>query len=188
MEDTGFSIALFLHIVGALGIFAGLGLEWTGLAQLRKAASPDQVRPWMGVFKSSRSLGFVSMLVAVVTGLYMVVADVGPTPWVLVTLGVLVLLIVFSAAVTGPRMAAIGRLLPAEKPPVSDAFRRLAGSPALTLSLRLRLALALGIVFLKVLQPDWPGSLSTVAAAMLLAYGSTLPFPRPVPASETSTH
>ena len=30
------SIVLFLHIVGALGIFVALGLEWTGLWQIRK--------------------------------------------------------------------------------------------------------------------------------------------------------
>ncbi len=29
MDD--YSIALFLHIVGALGFFVALGLEWTGL-------------------------------------------------------------------------------------------------------------------------------------------------------------
>ena len=32
-----YSIALFLHIVGALGFFVALGLEWTGLRQIRSA-------------------------------------------------------------------------------------------------------------------------------------------------------
>ena len=35
MEDLGYSIALFVHIVGALGFFVALGLEWTGLSQIR---------------------------------------------------------------------------------------------------------------------------------------------------------
>ena len=30
-----YSIALFLHVVGALGFFVVLGLEWTSLRQLR---------------------------------------------------------------------------------------------------------------------------------------------------------
>jgi hypothetical protein len=29
--------ALFLHIVGALGLFAALALEWAGLSNLRRA-------------------------------------------------------------------------------------------------------------------------------------------------------
>ena len=31
---NAYSIALFLHIVGALGFFVALGLEWTGLWQI----------------------------------------------------------------------------------------------------------------------------------------------------------
>ncbi len=68
-----YSIALFFHIVGALGFFVALGLEWTGLRQIRKAVSPDQVRGWMGILKSTRKVGFVSMLTAVITGIYMMV-------------------------------------------------------------------------------------------------------------------
>jgi len=39
-----YSIALFLHVVGALGFFVALGLEWTSLRQIRGAATSGQVR------------------------------------------------------------------------------------------------------------------------------------------------
>src|SRR5512141_2320161 len=133
MEDIGFSIALFVHIVGALGFFVALGLEWTGLSQLQSATQPEQLRPWMGVLGRSRRLGFASMFVTVITGFYMMVTDVGPVPWLIVTLGSLVLLIVLAVALTGPRMTAIGRALTAEKTTLSDVFRRLANHPLLGL-------------------------------------------------------
>ena len=41
---NAYTIVLFLHIVGALGFFVALGLEWTGLSQLQSAMSLEQVR------------------------------------------------------------------------------------------------------------------------------------------------
>jgi hypothetical protein len=66
---NAYSIALFLHIVGALGIFVALGLEWTGLWQIRSAMTPQQVGGWMRILKGVRKFGFASMLTTVVTGI-----------------------------------------------------------------------------------------------------------------------
>ena len=41
---TAYSIALFLHIVGVLALFAGIALEQTALRRLRNARSLAQVR------------------------------------------------------------------------------------------------------------------------------------------------
>ncbi|HZD56043.1 MAG TPA: hypothetical protein VE136_04935, partial [Anaerolineales bacterium] len=98
-------IALFLHIVGALGFFVALGLEWTGLSQLRSAMTLEQVRAWMGILKSVRKVGFISMLTTVITGIYMLVTVWGGEAWIIVTLGSLVLVIALAQVVTAPRMA-----------------------------------------------------------------------------------
>jgi len=68
---NNYSIALFLHIVGALGFFVALGLEWTGLGQIRSAMTLEQVRAWMSTLKSVRKVGFASMLTTVISGFYM---------------------------------------------------------------------------------------------------------------------
>ena len=39
-----YAIAVFLHIVGALGLFAALGLEWASLLNLRRATAAGQAR------------------------------------------------------------------------------------------------------------------------------------------------
>ncbi len=173
-----FSIVLFLHIVGALGVFVALGLEWTGLRQIQSAISSDQVRGWMGILKSLRKFGLASMLATVISGLYMIVAHVGAKPWIIVTIGALVLIIAIAQVLTAPRMAAVGRALAAGKGTLSETFHSLANHPLLQVSIQTRAAIALGIVFLKVARPDLAGSLATVAAAILLGIASVIPFYR----------
>lgn len=169
------SIALFLHIVGAVGIFVALGLEWTGLWQIRSAMTPQQVGGWMRILKSVRKFGFASMLTAVVTGIYMTLAAWGGEAWIIVTVGSLVLMIALAQVVTAPRMMAIGRALAAEKGGLSKTFHSLATNPLLWISIQTRVAIALGIVFLKVAQPDWGGSLITIGVAIVLGAASVLP-------------
>ncbi len=176
MDDN--SIALFLHIVGALGFFVALGLEWTGLWQIQSAISPEQVRGWMGILKSVRKVGFASMLATVITGIYMMLTDWGGVAWIFVTLGSLLLVIVLSLALTGPRMAAIGQALVTKKGPGSQTFHSLASHPLLWISIQTRVAIALGIVFLKTAKPDLGGSLLTLGVAIVLGLASALPMLR----------
>ena len=172
------SIALFLHIAGALGFFIALGLEWTGLWQIRSAMIPVQVRAWMGILKNTRKVGFVSMLATVITGIYMMLTDVGAEAWIIATIGSLVLVIALSQVLTAPRMAAIGRTLATEKGTLSSTFHNLADQPLLWISIQTRVAIALAIVFLKTVKPDLVGSLLTVGVAIVLGVASTLPVSR----------
>ena len=66
---SSFSIALFLHIVGALGVSVALGLEWIGLFQIRKATGPAEIRAILKVVGSTTRFGFASMLATVITGI-----------------------------------------------------------------------------------------------------------------------
>ncbi len=172
---NAYLIALFLHILGAVGIFVALGLEWTGLWQIRSATTPQQVGGWMRILKSVRKFGFASMLTVVVTGIYMMVTVWGGEAWIIVTVGSLVLMIALAQVVTAPRMVAIGRALATEKVPLSQTFYSLANHPLLRISLQTRVAIALGIVFLKIAQPDWGGSLITIGVAIVLGLASALP-------------
>lgn len=172
---NAYSIALFLHIVGAVGIFVALGLEWTGLWQIRSAMTPQQVGGWMRILKSVRKFGLASMLTTVVTGIYMMVTVWGGTAWIIVTVGSLVLMIALAQVVTALHMAAMGRALAIEKAPLSQTFYRLTNYPLLWISIQTRVAIALGIVFLKIAQPDWGGSLITIGATIVLGAASVLP-------------
>ncbi len=167
------SIALFFHITGALGMSAAIGLEAFGLQQVRGAAMPMQAGSGMRILGSTRKLGFPSMLVVVLTGLYMMVTGDGPTPWLFTTLGAVVLLIALTGA-SGPRMAAVGKALVGETAPLSGRFHSIVNHPLLTISLYTRIAIILGIVFLKTTQPGWIGSLLIMSVAIIIGAVSAM--------------
>ena len=181
---NSYSIALFFHIVGALGFFLALGLEWTGLWQLRSALLSQEVRAWMGLLKSARRFGFASMLAAVISGVYLMATAWGRVAWLIVTVGALVVVIVLSLALSGPRMAAIGRALATEQGAVSLTFQRVANHPLLWISIQTRVAITLGIVLLKTVKPDLSGSLLIIGVAIIFGLASALPMPR----HERGTH
>jgi len=156
-----YSIALFLHIVGALALFATLAFEWVGLRQIHSATLSEQVPTWMGILKGASRAGFPSMLVTVITGVYMMVVAWGQTPWLVTTVGALVLMIIFARA-AAPRLKALGRSLGA------------VNNPLLWVSVQTRSTIALGIIFLKIAKPDWVGSLLTIGAAVVLGVVSAL--------------
>jgi hypothetical protein len=185
---SNFAIALFLHIVGALGVSVALGLEWIGLSQIRRATVTDEIRAILKVVKSTTKMGFLSMVATVITGLYMVLAALGWVPWILIVLGALVLAMVLARVLTAPRMVAIGRALAMEKGPVSQTFHNLVNDPILWISIQTRLTIVLGIVFLKIAKPDLGGSLLTIGVAIVLGIASALPIFRPARAHTTSAN
>jgi hypothetical protein len=180
-------ITLFLHIVGALGVSVALALEWTGLRQIQTAKLPEQVRTWIGIFRSVRKVGFISMLTTVITGIYMIVTYWGGKPWIVVTMGSLILVIVLAQVLTAPRMAAIGRALATEKGSVSQSFHSLVADPTLWISVQTRMGIILGIIFLKNAKPDLAGSLLAIGVAIVLGIASALPMSRRVRVQEGST-
>ena len=172
---SNYSIALFLHIVGALGFFVVLGLEWIGLSQIRRARLAEEARAILGTVKSADRLGFVSMPTTIVTGIYMLLTVWGWVPWIIVMLGALVLEIMLFVVLAKPRMATIEQALAAETKFVSQTFHDLVNDPILWISIRTRVAIILGIVFLKITTPDLGGSLVTIGIAIVLGLASALP-------------
>jgi hypothetical protein len=173
-----YSIALFLHIAGALGFFIVLGLEWIGVSQVRNAKLPEQAHAILETVKGADRLGAVSMMTTIVTGIYMMVTLWGWVAWMIVVLGALVLEIVLFVALTRPRMAAIEQVLATEKGSLSQTFHNLVNQPILWISIRTRVAIILGIVLLKIAKPDLIGSLLTIGVAIVLGLASSLPIPR----------
>ena len=172
------TVVLFLHIVGVLGLFVALGLEWIGLRQVQSAMVLEQVRAWMGIFKGMRGFGFASMGTAVITGVYLMVTDIGLIPYVYISILALILMIFLSIVITGPRMVAIGQASVMGNGTLSGAFYRSANSPLLSLSIQTRIAIALGIVFLKITKPGLTGSLLAIGIAIVLGIAASLYLPK----------
>src|SRR5512146_1116111 len=118
-----YSISLFLHIVGALGIFASLAIEQAGLVNLRRASTNAQAREWLALLRVLQRIQGPSALVLLVTGLYMMATHWSHQAWAGLGLVGMVLMAIIGAVVTGRRMKAIGRALPAGDGPLPGALR-----------------------------------------------------------------
>jgi hypothetical protein len=170
-----YSIALFLHIVGALGFFVAFGLEWTSWLYLRRATTITQAREWLGVLGLLRRVGPVSMGIILLAGFYLMATAWGGTAWIGIALAAMVLIAVLGGVLTGRRVAGIGQALAAESETLSLAFRQRLNDPLLETSLKVRVAIALGIVFLMTAKPALEGALLTLSAAVIVGLASTLP-------------
>jgi hypothetical protein len=170
-----YSTAVFLHIVGALGIFAAIGLEWAGLTNLRRAADTAQVREWVRLLAAPRTMGGPAALLVLVSGIYLSATRWGPVGWILVALGGMVVIAGLGGAIGGRRISAIVGALATESGPVSTTLRGRLDDPALAVSLWVRTALLLGIVFLMTNRPSWGGSLAAMGAALVLGIAAAIP-------------
>jgi hypothetical protein len=170
-----YSISLFLHIVGALGLFTVLGLEWAGLHYLRRATGAREVREWVKLLAAPRMLAGPAALLILASGIHMTATRWGPRGWIIVGLAGMAAIAVLSAAVGGRRVGAIARALPGDDGPISAALDRQIHDPMLSLSLRVRAALFLGVVFVMSTEPSTAGSLAAMAVATLAGVAAALP-------------
>jgi hypothetical protein len=170
-----YSISVFLHIVGALGLFAALALEWAAVHNLRGATTTEQVREWVKLLSMLRLVGGPSAVTLLATGIYMSAARWGEQGWIAAGFGGLVVIAVLGGTLTGRRVRGIASALGGEDGPMSAALRRRLHDPVLALSAWLRTALGLGIVFVMSTKPGSAGALGAMVVAVALGIAAGLP-------------
>lgn len=173
---TIYTAALFLHVMGALGLFVALGLEVTGLHHLRRAATGEEARERIRALAVLPRLYIPSMLAILLPGLYMTATVWGwRVGWTPVALVALVLLAALGAALTGTRMPALGRSTAAASGPLSPDLRQRLRDPLPWTSIQMRTAIAVGIVFLMTVKPPLEGALLTIGVAAVLGLAASVP-------------
>lgn len=165
-----YTFALFLHILGALGLFIALGLESIGLWHLRRSGTLEDARHWLAIVLMPGPLYGISWAAIIIPGIYMAVAVWGEAAWIAVAFLSVCVIIILGVILSRKRMVAIGGSMEAEggtlrlSPALRDRFR----DPMLWTSLRVRLAIAVGIVFLMAVKPGLAGSLAAMGTAVVL--------------------
>jgi len=97
----------FLHVVGALGLTAAVGVEAAGLIGLRRATSADEALLRLRSRRWVLLIGPASIGLVLATGIYLTVAEWGADAWLLVSLISLVALAGIGGVLTGVPMARI---------------------------------------------------------------------------------
>src|SRR2546430_9995485 len=151
---VGYALAVFLHIVGALGLFAALALEWASLYNLRRVATAAQAREWAKLLSALRFVGGPSALTILVTGLYMMATRWGGQGWIGAGLAGLVLIAALGGALSGRRSAAIARTIAGETGTISAGLRPKPPDPLLRLRAWGRKAPGPGVHFCLTAQPS----------------------------------
>ena len=151
-----YTLAFFVHILGAIGLFVAVNLIVVALVRMRQAATLEQAREWAGVANvAGKSLIFIS-LVILAPALYMVILAWGfTTPWVMASLITFIALSIMGATLNGrnvERIVVLARVAAPNRSPGELRSRLLA--PQLWLSEGMRLMLLLGILALMAIKPD----------------------------------
>ena len=164
-----YSISLFLHIVGALAIFAGLAVEQAALFNLRRSTTTTQARDALSPMKALRFMG-PSALLLLVTGVYMMVARWSNQAWAGLGIVGMVVIAIVGATGSGRRLKPLTQALLGENSSgsLSAAVRDRIDDSALRTSAWVRLAVALGIVFDMSVKPAaGPAVIVLVVASVL---------------------
>jgi hypothetical protein len=173
-----YTFALFVHVCGAIGIFAGLGVWLFGVAVLRRVERVEQVRLVIGPLLAAGNLVVGSILALAAAGIYMAVtawADARPA-WILVATTSFLLLAPVGAFLLDPRLRAVAALVRATADgPLPAALAAGARDPVLGAGLRTFVAVLLGIVFLMTTKPQLMEALLAMGVAAAVGVASGVP-------------
>lgn len=167
-------IALFLHVIGAIGYFLGIGTWLVVLVGMRRAQRVEQVRALIHLTDLSGPLAGLSVLLIVASGLYMALTAWSlQTGWILVALISLILMVPSSAVLIVLHRSALDRLArEALDGPVPEALAQRIHDPVLATVLQTVAALLVGFVFLMTTKPDLVGSIIVMVVALVLGVAS----------------
>jgi len=173
-----YTIALFIHMIGAIGAFVSIGTWLLGLAALRRAQRVEQVRAiaWLIIVVSP--IMVISVLLIAIAGLDMALSTWGlQTGWITVALVSFVLIAPIGPFVLDLRMRTI-LAYAGETPdgPLDDALVKFTHDPILGTAAQILAAVLLGIVFLMTNKPSLANSIVVMVVAFFLGVVSGLPF------------
>ena len=172
-----YTLALFAHVCGVIGIFAGMGVWVFSVAALRRAQRVEQARILSGLMVVSGNLVVGSILLLGVAGFYMAITVWGErATWIIVATISFVLLAPGGALIIDPRVRAIARLArDAQDGPLPETLAARTRDPLLATGLSIYIAVLFGIVFLMTTKP--PVEESVVAMLIAVVVGVILSLP-----------
>ena len=173
---TVYTVVLYSHLLGALALFIGYGIEWVSSSLFRSAASTEQVRSWLRVFKVSPPLSGAGLGVLLLSGGYLAsLSGAMKQGWIPATLLAIGIALLLGFVLILPRMRTIRTALPSLNEPVSAALQARLSDPILLSAIRIRVLLAVGIVYLMVAKIPFTPSLVALAVAFCAGFLFAIP-------------
>lgn len=173
-----FHIALFIHIAGVLGLFAGWGMLTMALVGLRQATTTDHAK--MALVATSK-IGLISGLssgLILLSGLYMMgmaVAHQRPFGWMVVALVAFMTLGALASG-AGKKTEQLRHELGKTNGKLPDALREKAHDQRALVPIAYSVWLAVGLLALMVFEPTTITAIVVMIVALALGYVTSLRF------------
>ena len=160
-------LVLFLHIIGAAGLFLGLGMEGITFKFLRRASTAEQVLSLGPSLKLLRITFSISSLLLLLPGIYMVERVWSWTGWVIIGL---IILITLSGAgsMGGKKIGELMKSISNSTGSLSSEFREKVSASFLHKSYKVRILLVIGTFFIMTLKTDWVASIAAIIISFLV--------------------
>jgi len=172
---NGYRLIVFAHVLGAVGLFVPLAVEYVADSRLRASSTLEQAREWSRLFGVPRVLTLPSALVAVASGMYLATASGSwSLPWVRPAFPTIIAIAVLGGIV-GPRRKRLVAALAAGAGVVPHELRSSMAHPLFAASWRLRTALLAALLFEMCARPEGPAALLWLGAFALAGLVWTLP-------------
>jgi uncharacterized membrane protein len=148
-------IAVFLHLLGMVGLFVGYGFEWAASSLLRRSTTADQARGWLRIYRLSMPISGPALLLLLVSGGYLASVTGGMKHgWISATLLAIVFALGIGFVFVLPRIRTLRAALPEGNVSLPEASLARLRDPMLVTLIRVRFILALGIVYLMTAKPE----------------------------------
>lgn len=167
---TGYSIALFVHIIGVIVMFIALGIgQRTGL-RMRGAASVDHARLWMGLLKVTTPMFPTALVLLLGSGLFMTAeAWSFTTPWVAVAVTAVVVVGAFGTWLIMRGFSRMDAILErAASGELTDDVRSVLDDTGTWASMYAVNAMSIAVLWLMAVKPGWLHSIVLATAVTLI--------------------
>jgi hypothetical protein len=162
-----YKIALFLHVTGALLLFAALAIEWLCIANIKKARTIEHIKESVLNYSKAGALGGIAAILILVPGIYMMVTVWNDARWGMGGFLGLILIGQIGNIVIGRKMKKVKTILKTGNGE-SQALATLLQNKSFWLVAKVRTAIFFGVIFLMTVKPGLEGSIITLAVSILL--------------------
>jgi hypothetical protein len=163
-----YQIALLLHILGALGIFIGLGFEWLCLKRINGTTSHEKLKEWINFLASLKTIFSTSAVALLLSGIYMSIMTWGGAAWIVVSFIGLVTSSINGAVITGKKIEALQKIINTDDSKLPPDIFEQKHNQKLFSHFQLRSAISLSIIFMMTFKPEMTISISAFVLALIL--------------------
>jgi hypothetical protein len=163
-------VAMFVHLLGVITLFGGIGLQQRGGTRLRQATTVGEVRQWLGLVRPTGRMLPAAVLILLASGLYMTAEEWTPaTPWIATAAATVLAMAAVGAGMLGRRFRAVGiASADTTEGPVPPLLAGLLGAPSVWAALSGVNGAALGVLWLMTNKPGWATSVGVVVGATVI--------------------